>query len=63
MLTYPVSKQTEFTAEEVRMRPEEGRIYIFPGWMEHGVDVNESERDRVSIAFNVLASPQQIPGK
>lgn len=63
MLTYPVSKQTEFTAEEVRMRPEAGRMYIFPGWLEHGVEVNESEEDRVSIAFNVLASPRQTPGK
>lgn len=45
------------------MRPEAGRMYVFPGWMEHGVEVNESESDRVSIAFNVLASPQQTPGK
>lgn len=63
MLTYPVSKQTDFTADEVRMRPEAGRMYVFPGWLEHGVEVNESEEDRVSIAFNVLASPRQAPPK
>lgn len=57
MLTYPVTRETEFTAEEVRMRPEEGRMYIFPGWLEHGVEINESDQDRVSIAFNVLARP------
>ena len=57
MLTYPVAKPTEFTTEEVRMAPEEGRMYVFPGWLEHGVEENKSDKDRVSIAFNVLASP------
>lgn len=57
MLTYPSDKATEFTTTEVRMRPEEGRMYVFPGWLEHGVEVNQSDRDRVSISFNVLAGP------
>lgn len=57
MLPYPVTRGTEFTADEVRMRPEEGRMYVFPGWLEHGVEVNQSNRDRVSISFNVLAVP------
>ncbi|MCG8416039.1 MAG: 2OG-Fe(II) oxygenase family protein [Pseudomonadales bacterium] len=54
MLTYPIAKPTEFTTEEVRMKPEEGRMYVFPGWLEHGVEENRSDQDRVSIAFNVL---------
>jgi uncharacterized protein (TIGR02466 family) len=58
MLTYPADKETDFTAGEVRMRPEEGRIYVFPGWLEHGVEANQSDRDRVSISFNVLALQQ-----
>jgi hypothetical protein len=57
MLTYPVDKPTEFTSSELRMRPEEGRMYVFPGWLEHGVDENLSNRNRVSISFNVLAVP------
>ena len=61
MFTAPVTRQTDFTAEEVRMRPEEGRIYIFPGWLEHGVEENKSDQDRVSISFNVLAIPQGSP--
>lgn len=55
MLTYPVDQATDFTTSEVRMRPEEGRLYVFPGWLEHGVDINQSDADRVSISFNVLA--------
>lgn len=56
MLTYPSNQRTEFTAEEVNMPPEEGRIYVFPGWLEHGVHVNQSDQDRVSISFNVFAA-------
>ncbi|MDF1766784.1 MAG: TIGR02466 family protein [Gammaproteobacteria bacterium] len=58
MMPYPTTQQTGFTASEVRMPPEEGRLYIFPGWLEHGVEVNQSQQDRISISFNVLASPQ-----
>lgn len=58
MLSYPSHQPTEFTTDEVRMRPEEGRMYVFPGWLEHGVEVNQSDQDRVSISFNVLAMPR-----
>ena len=56
MLSYPAQQPTEFTSEEINMPPEEGRIYIFPGWLEHGVRVNKSDQDRVSISFNVFAA-------
>lgn len=57
MLTYPALTPTPFTSEEVRLPPEEGRMYVFPGWMEHGVDENLSDQDRIGISFNVLAVP------
>lgn len=57
MLSYPASKPTEFTTDEVRFPPEAGRMYVFPGWLEHGVEENCSNQDRVSISFNVLAMP------
>ena len=63
MMTYPVTRQTDFTADEVYMKPEAGRMYIFPGWMEHGVEMNESDQDRVSIAFNVMASIPPTPAR
>ena len=56
MLSYPADKPTQFTTDEMSMRPEEGRMYVFPGWLEHGVEVNQSDQDRVSISFNVLAA-------
>ena len=58
MMTYPATKPTEFTVGEMRMKAEEGRMYVFPGWLEHGVDVNQSDSDRVGISFNVLATPR-----
>lgn len=56
MLRPPITKETHFTASEVRMRPEEGRMYVFPSWLEHGVEPNQSDRDRVSMSFNVHVS-------
>ena len=58
MFGSPLTKLNDFTTEEIRMLPEEGRMYIFPGWLEHGVDTNQSEEDRVSISFNVRAFQQ-----
>lgn len=58
MLPWPADQASDFTTNEVQMRPEEGRMYVFPGWLEHGVEVNQSDRDRVSISFNVLAVPR-----
>lgn len=58
MLTYPSTQPTPFTSDEIRMPPEEGRMYVFPGWLEHGVETNDSDSDRISVAFNVLASPR-----
>ena len=60
MFTAPVTTLNAFTAEEERMLPEEGRMYIFPGWLEHGVEINESDQDRISISFNVRAFPQGV---
>jgi len=52
-----ITEETVFTANEARMLPEEGRMYVFPSWLEHGVEVNRSDQDRVSISFNVHIAP------
>ena len=33
--------------------PEENMIYMFPSWLEHYVEPNRSNEDRISIAFNI----------
>ena len=40
--------------QRISMRPEEGTILLFPGWLRHGVTMNETEDDRVSISFNIV---------
>ena len=34
--------------------PKEGQLFVFPHWLEHGVETNESDELRISIAFNAL---------
>jgi uncharacterized protein (TIGR02466 family) len=31
-----------------------GRVYIFPAWLQHSVQVNQSSEDRISMSFNVF---------
>tara|TARA_B100000700_G_C15032696_1_gene851314 strand:- start:638 stop:1204 length:567 start_codon:yes stop_codon:yes gene_type:complete len=34
--------------------PEEDKIFYFPSWLEHEVDVNNSDEERISISFNII---------
>ncbi len=36
--------------------PKEGRMIVFPSSIIHGVRVNNSDEDRISVAFNIKAS-------
>ena len=38
----------------VAFEPKEGRIIIFPAWLEHEVKSNESNDIRISISFNFI---------
>jgi len=37
----------------VNYTPMTGKMILFPSWMTHRVDLNKSESDRISIAFNI----------
>ena len=41
-----------------RMLPYTGFLLMFPAWTYHSVEMNMEDRDRISIAFN-LVDPQQ----
>lgn len=51
-----VSELNETNAGEVTLELEEGTIVVFPSWLVHSVGLNTDERERVSIAFNVMFS-------
>ena len=36
----------------------ESMFYLFPSWVKHSVDRNESDLERISIAFNFVTSQQ-----
>jgi len=33
--------------------PEVGKLILFPGWLDHGVDFNTTADERVSVSFNI----------
>ena len=39
---------------EVHLEPQEGRIVIFPAWLWHCVEPNESNDIRISVSFNFI---------
>lgn len=38
---------------EISVEPKAGKLILFPSYMPHRVDINESDEDRISIAFNL----------
>jgi uncharacterized protein (TIGR02466 family) len=44
----------EMGSERVQAQPLSGQLLVFPSWLEHSVELNESTQDRVSIAMNVV---------
>jgi len=45
--------KTRLTFTEVYYTPEDGKILFFPNWINHGVEPNKQDKDRISIAFNM----------
>jgi uncharacterized protein (TIGR02466 family) len=38
------------------MPVKEGMLVVFPAWLPHSVDLNESDKERISVSFNVMFS-------
>lgn len=44
------------------IEPKTGTIVLFPGWLEHGVETQVSNQERVSVSFNLeFIRPNLIP--
>ena len=48
---YETSNNPVMSAKQT-ITPVENEIYIFPGWLQHGVKLNTSTSDRISFSFN-----------
>jgi uncharacterized protein (TIGR02466 family) len=46
---------------QFRVRPEPGKLVLFPSWMMHAVRPHNGPRERISIAMNILALPAPPP--
>ena len=47
-----VDKQTYFTSTRATYKAKTSAVYLFPGWLKHSVEGNQSKSDRISISFN-----------
>lgn len=47
-------KENEHSAQAFMIEPTESQILIFPSWVYHSVGQNNSQDDRISIAFNFI---------
>ena len=34
------------------VKPEKNVLYVFPSWLQHFVDANMSQEERISLSFN-----------
>jgi uncharacterized protein (TIGR02466 family) len=52
----PVFELTAENADQVVVRVRDGTLLMFPSYLEHSVDANTSDEERVSVSFNVMFS-------
>lgn len=48
-------QKNQFTAEQIKIEPEEGNVIIFPSYIPHSVETNNHDEERISISFNIIA--------
>jgi uncharacterized protein (TIGR02466 family) len=52
----PVTELTTENTDQVVVRVRNGTLLLFPSYLEHSVDANMSEEERISISFNIMFS-------
>jgi uncharacterized protein (TIGR02466 family) len=61
-MTHPKRKEGQLPSHlwrEVHYKPIAGRLIMFPSWLNHCVDPNESNDIRISVSFNFLQAGMQ----
>lgn len=49
------------TGTSFRFKPEDGDLYLFPGWLPHYTEPNRTDEDRIILSFNmVFPSPPKL---
>jgi uncharacterized protein (TIGR02466 family) len=52
----PVVELTAENTDQVVVRVRNGTMLLFPSYLEHSVDANASDEERISLSFNVMFS-------
>lgn len=50
------TEETPANTGKMRLRVRDGSLVIFPAWLTHAVDPNMSDKERVSVSFNIMFS-------
>lgn len=50
----PVRELTADNTDQVVVKVNEGTLLLFPAWLEHSVDANQSAEERISLSFNIM---------
>ena len=43
-----------FFGGELQVPTRQGGLLLFPGWLKHGVTMHNSDKERISVSFNVV---------
>ena len=49
-----VNPATHFSTQSYISKPTCGKLVVFPAWTKHSVEMNNSNTERISIAFNFV---------
>ncbi|HEY2928428.1 putative 2OG-Fe(II) oxygenase, partial [Piscinibacter sp.] len=52
----PVVELTAENTDQVVVRVRDGTLLLFPSYLEHSVDANASDAERISLSFNLMFS-------
>jgi len=52
--TYCRNNLEKIASTHWRYNPKPNMLLMFPAWIPHSVEINNSDRDRISISFNVV---------
>ena len=52
----PVTELTAENTDQVVVKVRNGTLLMFPSYLEHSVDANASDHERISLSFNVMFS-------
>ncbi|MDT8427574.1 MAG: TIGR02466 family protein [Pseudomonadales bacterium] len=59
MVPPPLRRSVPENALAMEISPQEGKLLLFPSFLEHGVLPNQSQADRVSMSFNFEITPRK----